>query len=141
MAFAASIALFIPLSLFAAAKDSGESGPNPLQASAIASQSWLNLLDKGNYAGSWDQASSIMKHTIPKEEWQHILEKVRKPLGHMNSRQVLDQRTAKNPQGLPPGDYMVMFYKTSFEKKAMAYELVTLYLEDGEWRVLTYQVD
>lgn len=112
-----------------------------LQAAAIASQSWLKLIDSGRYGESWDQASALMKLTIHKDEWQQLMDKVRKPLGQMTSRQVLDQRVATNPHGLPKGDYQVMFYKTAFTGKPMAYELVTLFLEDGQWRVMTYQVD
>lgn len=129
--------LMLPLSLFAnAAKSPLEGG---LQASAAAAQSWLQLLDKGQFGQSWDQVSSVTKHTIKKEEWEHILEKTRKPLGNVKSREVLDQRTAKDPQGLPKGDYVVMVYKTVFAKST-ASELLTLYLEDGQWRVVTYQV-
>ena len=40
--------------------------------------------------------------------------------------------TAIDPSGMPKGDYIVMFYKTVFSHKT-AYELVTLYLEDGQW--------
>ena len=111
-----------------------------LEASATASQSWLNVVDKGHYPESWSQASAIMKLSIPRDEWVQILTKTRKPLGSGVSRQVVDQRVAKNPHGLPAGNYIVMFYKTVFSSKQKANELVTLYLEDGEWRVLTYQV-
>jgi hypothetical protein len=139
----------LPLSAFAdTAGSKPNSGPSPstgvnpqLQASAIAAQNWLGLVDKESYGQSWDQASALMKLTIKKGEWETFLNKMRKPLGSVLNRQVLDQRTAKNPHGLPQGDYMVLFYKTDFSRKSSAYELVTLFLEDGEWRVMTYQVD
>ena len=135
----ATAALFTSLFLFA---DTAENRftEGMLQASAAASKAWLSLLDRGQYEQSWDQASSIMKMTISKDEWNTIMNKVRKPLGTVVSREVLDQRTATNPQGLPQGSYIVMFYKTAFSARPSAHELVTLYLEDGEWKVLTYQV-
>ena len=62
-------------------------------------------------------------------------------MGELESRTVLDQRTAQNPQGLPAGEYMVMVYKTSFTNNKNSNEVVTLMQEsDGKWRVLTYQV-
>lgn len=135
LAFACS--LTFSLALFAdAAKPLGD---NALKASAASAQSWVQLLDKSQFGQSWDQASAITKQTISKDEWVHILDKTRKPLGTVKSREVLDQRTAKDPQGLPQGDYVVMVYKTVFAKST-ASELVTLYLEDGHWRVVTYQV-
>lgn len=130
--------ILLPFSLFAdAAKMSSDSA---LQVSAMASQAWLTLLDKNQYAQSWDQTSALTKLTVNKDDWIQILEKTRKPLGSVTSRQVMDQRIAKDPSGLPKGDYMVMFYKTVFSHKT-GFELVTLFLEDGQWRVLTYQVD
>lgn len=132
--------MFLPLSLLAetAKKPAANTA---LQASASASLNWLKVVDAGNYAGSWDKASDVMKMTVPKDEWVKIMEKLRKPLGSIKSREVLDQRTSKNPHGLPPGDYIVMFYKSSFSNKPKANELVTLYNEDGDWLVLTYQID
>jgi hypothetical protein len=113
-----------------------------LTTSAIVTKAWLETVDKGQYGESWEEASQLMKNAIEKPEWIKILEKVRQPLGEVKSRSVLDQRTAKNPKNMPAGDYMVLFYNTSFAKKPSAYELVTLYLEpDGQWRVITYTVN
>jgi hypothetical protein len=111
-----------------------------LEASAIATQAWLDKIDKGQYGESWDNGADLLKLTMTKDDWQKLLEKTRKPLGAVKSRQVSDQRVAKNPKGLPAGDYIVMVYKTTFAKKANATELVTLFLQEGEWRVLTYQI-
>lgn len=112
-----------------------------LEASAEASKKWLQLVDQGKYAESWKQSSGLMRLTIPADEWVHVLDSVRKPLGSVQSRTVADQRVAENPKGLPPGHYMVMFYKTSFSNKKDAAELITLFSEDGDWRVMTYQVN
>jgi len=80
--------------------------------------------------------------TIGKEEWIELEQATRKPLGKVISRDVVDERIAKNPKGLPVGNYMVLFYNTSFTNRKDAHELVTLMQEsDGKWRVLTYHVD
>ncbi len=112
-----------------------------LQHAASASTTWLEFLDKGKYAESWDHSSVIMQTTVGKDEWVKLMTSSRKPLGSLKSRQVLDQRTSKNPHGLPAGDYMVMYYKTAFAHRPEAKELVTLHLENGKWSVLTYQVE
>lgn len=110
-----------------------------LEASAMASQAWLKLVDANKYGESWDQTATLTKLTMTKDEWIKVLETTRRPLGSVTSRQVLDQRTAIDPSGMPRGYYMVMFYKTQFARKT-GFELVTLYLEDNQWSVLTYQV-
>lgn len=135
---AISIFALIPTLTFAdAAKDLNSA----VEAATIATQDWLNLIDKQKYAESWEKASALMKLAISQDEWIKVMNQSRKNLGSVKTREILDKRTAKNPQGLPQGDYMVMFYKTAFSHKDMAYELVTLFLEEGQWRVVTYQVN
>lgn len=112
-----------------------------LQAGEITSKAWLDIVDKGEYNKSWEEMSSITKNTVKKDEWDKILTKTRKPLGAIKRRDVVDIRSATNPKNLPVGNYMVMVYNTSFAGKSEAHELVTLFLQDGQWRVLTYQVD
>lgn len=114
---------------------------NQLQAGEITSKAWLNIVDKGEYNKSWDEMSSITRNTVKKNEWEKILTKTRKPLGAVKTRDVVDIRSATNPKNLPAGSYMVMIYKTSFATKSDVHELVTLFLQDGQWHVLTYQLD
>ena len=134
------LALF-PLSAFAAPAESKEFSKSVLQESAAASKQWLELIDKGHYSESWENASLLMKKTIQKDGWEKLMTQTRKPLGNVISREVMDQRTAKNPPGMPAGDYIVMFYKTSFANRSTAYELTTLFLQNGKWSVVTYQID
>lgn len=131
--------LFLPLTGFADQAKKVED--SSLKDSAKASEAFVALVDKGKYADSWDSSATLMKLTVTKDDWIKVLDKTRKPLGNVSSREVIDQRVANDPQGLPKGEYIVMFYKTSFGHKSMAYELVTLMMEDGKWRVLTYHVN
>lgn len=119
-----------------------QAAANPdLTVSAAVAQSWLKGVDNEKYEQSWDQEAKQAQNVIKKEEWKQVLDAVRKPLGSVVDRKLLDQRTAKDPKGLVPGDYMVLFYKTKFQNKDSSYELITLQKEaDGQWRVLTYQV-
>jgi hypothetical protein len=114
---------------------------NPdLEASAIAAQYWLQLMDAGRYTDSWSQGAKTFQLTISQSEWDRAMNGLRKPLGSVLSRQLAEQRTAKDPKGLPAGDYMVLFYRSSFQNRPEANELVTMVKEsDGVWRVLTYQ--
>ncbi len=112
-----------------------------LARSSDAATQWLKYLDSRNYDGSWKAGSLTFKLTIPQKHWVTLLDSIRKPLGDVISRKLLEQRVSKNPKGLPKGDYMVLFYETAFSKKSQAHELITMVQEsDGNWRVLTYQV-
>ena len=106
-----------------------------------AALKWLKLMDEGRYNDSWDVASLTFRLTIPKKHWVALMRQIRTPLGDIKQRAVVEQRPALNPKGLPEGKYMVIYFETSFSEKSKANELVTLVLEsDGQWRILTYQV-
>jgi len=111
------------------------------QASLDAATQWLQAVDKGEYAKSWESGSFTFKLTISQKHWNQLMKAIREPLGPVVSRELLEQRPAVDPKGLPKGQYMVVFFNTKFQKKDDAHELVTLVQEtDGQWRVLTYQV-
>lgn len=110
-----------------------------LRDSLASAENWLKVVDAGNYGESWNAASNTFKFTIKKDEWIKAEEKLRKPLGKLISRKLVEQRPAKNPKGLPAGDYMVIYFKTVYANRHEANELVTLVKsDDGVWRVLTY---
>ncbi len=105
-------------------------------------QVWLDLVDKGKYAESWDEASFTLKLTMKKEEWVAYLEKMRRPLGSVVKRVLGEQRTAESPPGVPAGDYLVLAYTTAFTNNPQAKELVILiHASDGKWRPISYFVD
>jgi len=113
-----------------------------LQNQAIASQQaaekWLMLADQGNYAGSWNAAAIAMKAIMRQHEWVKVLEAVRKPLGAVKERKLSDIKVAKDPKGLPAGDYMVIVYETSFSGTPRAFELLTLQDSSTGWHVMSY---
>lgn len=115
---------------------------NPdLEASAEAADGWLQLLDRENYDQSWEKSSATLQLLVPKKDWRKLMEGIRKPLGEKKTRQMIEQRPAKDPAGLPKGDYMVLLYNSSFTAKPTAHELLTMVKEsDGRWKTLTYQV-
>lgn len=118
-----------------------KSSSESLHNSEEAARSWLALVDKGEYQKSWDEASFTFRLTVPGPRWVMLMGDLRKPLGQLKSRELLDQFPSNDPQGLPKGEYMVLIYRTSFTQKPKAHEMLTLVLEsDGKWRVLTYQV-
>ncbi len=124
-----------------APKEESKEEAAAIRAAESVTKAWLALIDKKQYKEAWDQSSNLMKNTLDLDTWNQVMLHVREPFGTVTSREVADERTAKDPKGLPAGDYMVMFYKTVFSNRPNAYELVTLFYDDGVWRVVTYQVN
>lgn len=109
------------------------------KAAVAAAQKWLALVDGGKYAASWDAAAGYFRNAVSREQWQQSLAAVRKPLGRTVSRKVAGTTYATSLPGAPDGQYVVIRFDTSFEKKKTAVETVTPMMDDnGEWRVSGY---
>ena len=109
------------------------------EAAKKSAESWLAVVDKGDYAASYDEAASIFKLAITKEDWLQKVRAARGPLGKMISRKLKRMQYETTLPGAPDGEYVVVQYDTSFENKRSAVETITPTLDkDGQWRVSGY---
>ncbi len=111
-------------------------------AAAIESaKSWLQLIDEDKYGESWSQAAEFFKNNAPQQQWISSLPALRKPMGKMLSRKVINSTYTTSLPGAPDGQYVVIQFETSFENKQNAIETVTPMLEsNGQWRVSGYYI-
>ncbi len=111
------------------------------KAAITVAGAWLSLVDEGNYAESWNQAAGFFKNAVTKEQWQNTVRAVRIPLGKLVARKLKSKQYTKTLLGAPDGEYVVIQYDTTFEKKQSAIETVTPMLDkDGKWRVSGYYI-
>lgn len=109
------------------------------QAAADAALAYLGLIDKGQYGQSWDAGSDLFHLKMPKDSWIKILEKNRQPLGNTISRNMMDKAILSvDPENLPPGQYLVLFFNTTFSNRPYGVEIVYLRNENGAWKVINY---
>jgi hypothetical protein len=144
------VACLIGFFVFAGAVLAAE---KPEDAAQAAAESWLRLVDGGNYSASWNQAAKALKGAVKKPEWGEMVGGVRTPLGHLVSRKLKSRKyTEKAPTTTRvvggrvytwsgPGRYVVIQYDTVFADKASAVEtVITMADPDGVWRVSGYSV-
>jgi hypothetical protein len=111
------------------------------EAAVAASQAWLSLVDGGNYSGSWEEAAEYFRTAVTVEQWQRSMRAFREPLGGVLSRKLKFKQYTNSLPGAPDGEYVVVQYETSFEKKKSAIETITPMLDkDGKWRVSGYYI-
>ena len=112
------------------------------EKSAVASAGkWLSAVDEGKYAESWKDASELFKSAVTEQQWAQSLQAVRKPLGKLLSRTIKAKTYKTSLPGAPDGEYVVIEYASSFEKKKSAIETVTPMKDaDGKWRVSGYYI-
>jgi hypothetical protein len=112
---------------------------NPEAAAEAAATAWLALVDAGNYARSWSDASAFFRERVPEAKWQSEVGRARAPFGALKSRKVESATLKHELPGVPDGAYVVIRFASSFEHKASAIETVTpMKGADGNWRVSGY---
>jgi len=123
--------------LFAMASLRAEDNSDAL---ATASK-WLSMVDHGNYAGSWQEASAYFRAAVTQEKWKTSLQAARAPLGKFQSRSLKSATRRKSLPGAPDGDYLVMQFNAVFTHKAAAVETVTFMKTGGEdWQAAGYYI-
>jgi hypothetical protein len=111
------------------------------KAAVIAAQKWLTLIDDGKYSESWQESSEYFRNAINQDQWEQMLQSVRKPLGKVISRKLKSKDYKTSLPGAPDGQYVVIQFTTSFQNKKSAIETVTPMLDkDGQWRVSGYYI-
>jgi opacity protein-like surface antigen len=111
------------------------------EAAKQAAQSWLALVDRGDYGPSWQEASSFFQSKVSKADWEQALRQVRAPLGAAGSRTLLGAQYQTELPNVPKGEYVILQYKTEFAGRGKVIETITSMLDkDGKWRVSGYFV-
>jgi hypothetical protein len=127
--------------LLSGALASGWAQKAPEDLAQSAAETWLTLVDDGEYEDSWDSAAKLLQGAVTKEQWKQVAAGTREPLGKLVSRKLKSRTTSKSLPGAPDGMYVVIQFDTVFEKKASAVETVTPMLDsDGFWRVSGYYI-
>ena len=133
-----SILSFLALSAAPASLLAAPEGNSPAQAAAT---DWLRRIDGGEYAASWQTAADMFKAAISAQAWEQAVQSARGPLGASRHRTETSARFTKSLPGVPDGRYVVIQFKSVFEKKADLIETVTVAQDtDGVWRVAGYFV-
>ncbi len=99
-------------------------------------ESWLSLIDGGDFDKAWDQMSERIKGRVPKDAWENLIRNYQRENGKVKSRKLI---TINTPG--PDRKLVVVQFDTEFLKRASpATESVLLELEDGEWRITSYSI-
>ena len=135
------IAVFIAVALLAACSQKTATQRIAENMAQMAVEQWLALVDAGEYGQSWDASAAIFQGAVTKQQWEDMLEGVRKPLGALESRKLKSATHMTQMPGAPDGEYVVLQFESSFANKKKAIETVTPMREqDGSWKVSGYWI-
>lgn len=109
------------------------------EAAATAVEAFLQRVDSDKFAESWQISASILKGKVPEQLWADQLGKIRAASGPLVERTEESMTYSTSAKDSPEGEYIVVTFDTSFERKKDASEIVTVMLDtDGVWRVAGY---
>lgn len=112
---------------------------SPEAAAQKAVEAWAPLWDSGKYGESYKELAEHTKKNITQEQWFIYWTAVRKPLGRVHSRKLMEAKYLKSLPGVPDHEGAVLRYESSFENLKSIVETFGMMREtDGTWRVANY---
>lgn len=111
---------------------------NQTAAADIAALEFLQMVDDGKYADSWQIADPYLQKTIPLKDWEEKLAKIRETCGLLAERKLENVSFTAPAEELPDSKFIMLEYASQFKLKEMN-EIVTVVLgNDNRWRVVGY---
>lgn len=98
----------------------------------------LNQLDTGQWDKAWSAAAASLRQTTSRPGFATGVRASRAMFGVPASRTIIGYSFSESVEGVPPGQYGIVFYVTDFSKVRGIEEQVVLLQEDGEWRLAGY---
>jgi hypothetical protein len=104
-----------------------------------AARDWLALADANDAAGTHAASAQKFKTAMTAEQWSAAMARAREQFGDVVRRTILRTETPPPGPDVPPGDFVVIQWRTEFAKRPQGIETMTLEREaDGKWRVVGY---
>lgn len=103
----------------------------------VAATAWVALVDRGDYAGSWQAADRVFRNAVTEQQWIEALRVKREPLGVLASR-ILTSTTAL--RGTAGVEYFVLDFEARFAARTARETVTVTRGGDGQWRVVGYDV-
>jgi hypothetical protein len=125
--------------LVALAPASRAQDPRAIEAQQAA-RAWLAIADKLDAEASYRAAGPKFRSVLTPERWRDAVRLVRTPLGAMEQRSVTGTEFATRLKGQPDGEYALIAFRTSWAKKAVGRELVSVERAQGRWQVVGYVI-
>lgn len=109
-------------------------------AAQRAAESWLALVDRGQYGASWDSAATVFKRAGTPAQWTEAVRQVRDQAGPLESRSFQRLQVTNTLGNFPPGEYAILQYHTAKGGRAVGETVIMQ--QDGArgWRLAAYLV-
>ncbi len=119
----------------------------PLQAEPTRSEKlaetaageWLQLVDAGKAAESWQALAGASRQQISQWKWRLGFGLAGRKFGALTARKLRSAQTSDKSPGGRPGEFVLLEYDTTSAKIGPVVEKLTVMHDtDGQWRVAGY---
>jgi hypothetical protein len=102
---------------------------------------WLTVVDADNGTASYAAAAEKFRQAMTQEQWATALSEARAQFGALERRTFAGAQKGDEIPNKPEGDFVILFFRSSFAKRDTVTEQVTLEREaDGKWRIIGYSL-
>ena len=106
-----------------------------------AAEAWLTHIDAGRFEESWSEAAPDFRAAVTPQQWEAAGRQVRSQTGPLLSRTLASATYRTSLPNVPPGEFVVIEYQSTFQNAASAVETVIMRKEgDAVWRGVGYFV-
>jgi hypothetical protein len=106
-----------------------------------AAQPWLDLVDRGEYSKSYDEAAAYFKDGAERHTFIKLQRNTRESLGKLVSRELQSQDYSVGLPNAPAARCVTIKYDSSFARRKSVEENVVVMLDkNNKWRVAGYWI-
>ncbi len=112
-----------------------------IQAASEAAERWLALIDNGRIPESWDSAATGFQGVVTRTDWTQGVLNARLAFEPFGERQRIAAKYTTEIPNAPPGEYVLLQYRTRVSLERTVVETVVPVRDGGRgWRVSGYFV-
>ena len=103
-------------------------------------ETWVKVIDSRNFIYAYQQTSLYFKATVPETDWKKFTDS----LDVFGSNIKREFRSAEYFQGSAENkifEYIVCKFNSSFTKKTVAVETISVIREANQWKLMGYFID
>ena len=120
-------------------KTAGQEFTNKKNAALNSAEKWLELLNSAKFADSWEAASPYFHKQVSEGDWVKQITYIYNNMGKVKSRKLISSNYTKSLPRAPEGEYFILRFATSFEKKPNSVEtILIMQTSDGTWKTAGY---
>jgi hypothetical protein len=112
---------------------------SPEERARATAESWLALIDAGEFGERWEAAAPSLQQGLTREQWVARGTRARQQLQALQSREHRSTQYRDSTAQLPGGPVAILQYKSEFDGGSTLEAVVTTQ-QDSTWRVAGYRV-